>query len=51
MGIDFSVLPETKKGYNGANGSKKCVIYNGARYMVKFPPTARLNKDDSVFGN
>lgn len=43
MRIDFSQLPETKKGYNGANGGKKSVIYNGEKYMVKFPPVARLN--------
>lgn len=43
MTIDFSQHSETKKGYNGANGGKKCVIYNGEKYMVKFPPQAKLN--------
>lgn len=45
--IDFSNLPETKKGYNGANGNKKCIIYNGIRYMVKFPQDAQLNENMS----
>ena len=45
--LDFSLLPTTKKGYNGANGSKKCVIYYDERYMIKFPSAANLNKDMS----
>ena len=45
--IDFSTLKETKKGYNGANGGKKCVVYNGEKYMLKFPPAAKMNKEMS----
>ena len=45
--LDFSNLQETKKGYNGANGGKKSVILNGERYMLKFPPAAKLNKEMS----
>ena len=45
--IDFSTLPHKKKLYTGANGSKRCVIYNGEMYMVKFPPYSTINKDMS----
>jgi hypothetical protein len=45
--IDFTTLRETKKGYNGANGGKKCVVYNGEKYMLKFPPAAKMNKEMS----
>lgn len=41
--IDFTGLPQTKKAYGGANGSKISVIYNGERYMLKFPPLASKN--------
>lgn len=33
--------------YNGANGSKKCIVYNNEQYMLKFPSHARNNKDMS----
>lgn len=39
--IDFTncrILPG--RAYNGANGSKIAVEYNGAAYMLKFPPSA-----------
>ncbi len=45
--IDFSKLPQKKKLYTGANGSKRCVVYNGEMYMVKFPPYLTINKDMS----
>lgn len=45
--IDFSKLPQKKKLYTGANGSKRCVVYNGEMYMVKFPPYSTINKDIS----
>ena len=44
---DFSTLPQKKKLYTGANGSKRCVVYNGEMYMVKFPPYSTINKDMS----
>lgn len=33
--------------YAGANGNKICVVYKDEPYMLKFPPTAKLNKDMS----
>ncbi|WP_330667004.1 HipA domain-containing protein [Marvinbryantia formatexigens] len=33
--------------YAGANGSKICVIYENAPYMLKFPPLAKQNKEMS----
>lgn len=38
--IDFTNLPRRKKTYEGANGSKLCVIYNNEQYMLKFPSLA-----------
>ena len=45
--IDFTSLQKRNKAYAGANGNKISVIYNGEQYMIKFPPTAKLNKDMS----
>ena len=39
--IDFTqcgIIPG--RAYNGANGSKIAVSYNGTVYMLKFPPSA-----------
>lgn len=36
--IDFSNCQELEwNGYNGANGTKKCIIYNGKIYLLKIP--------------
>ena len=37
--IDFSDC-EVDPGfaYDGANGKKICILYEGERYMMKFPP-------------
>ena len=43
--IDFTNCPRTNKGYNGANGEKISVIYNGERYMLKFSSVPKINKD------
>lgn len=43
--IDFTNCEKTKKNYEGANGSKICIKYNGELYMLKFPPAANRNKD------
>lgn len=43
--MDFTHLPQRKKAYAGANGSKISVIYEGEQYMLKFPPTPTKNKD------
>ena len=29
------------KAYNGANGKKIAIEYNGEQYMLKFPPSAK----------
>ncbi len=43
--IDFTNLPVKNKTYTGANGSKICVVYEGEKYMLKFPsPPSRNNK-------
>ena len=42
--IDFTNLPTKKKTYTGANGSKICVVYEGERYMLKFPTPPSRNK-------
>ncbi len=33
--------------YNGANSSKKCIIFDNEQYMLKFPSRAKNNKDMS----
>ena len=39
--IDFTNCPVIPgRAYNGANGSKIAVAYNGEVYMLKFPPSA-----------
>lgn len=43
--IDFSDLDKRKKLYDGANGNKISIIYNNEQYMLKFPPTAKINKN------
>lgn len=45
--IDFTRLPRKRKAYAGANGSKIAVVYNGAQYMLKFPPPPSRNKEMS----
>ncbi len=46
-GIDFTDCRRIfGKAYNGANGKKIAVEYNGDAYMLKFPPdrkSTRLN--------
>ena len=42
--IDFTDLDKRKKLYDGANGNKISIIYNNEQYMLKFPPTAKINK-------
>jgi hypothetical protein len=32
--IDFTNLPTKNKTYNGANGSKICVVYEGENYIL-----------------
>lgn len=43
--IDFTVCKRSMDHYSGANGSKLGVVYNGERYMLKFPAPGKINKD------
>ncbi len=46
--IDFThCLVNKFKGYDGANGNKINIIYEGESYMLKFPPIAKRNKEMS----
>ena len=45
--IDFTAMPTRKKAYAGANGGKLAVMYEGALYMLKFPPRPKRNKEMS----
>lgn len=45
--INFSECDRRRKGYSGANGDKIAVIYNNELYMLKFPPSAKINKEMS----
>ena len=39
------------KAYNGANGKKIAVIYDGTRYMIKFPPSGEHKPTDLSYTN
>ena len=42
--IDFTGCQiDSFRAYDGANGSKICVLYQGERYMIKFPAHAKHN--------
>lgn len=44
MMIDFTGCQiDSFRAYDGANGSKICVLYQGERYMIKFPSYAKHN--------
>lgn len=43
--IDFSKCKTNGKMYNGANGTKRAIIYNGKRYMLKTPGNAAWNNE------
>ena len=45
--IDFTYCKPKNKCYAGANGGKKCVVYNGEQYMIKFPPHPSKNQEMS----
>lgn len=44
MPIDFTDVPRSNKAYSGANGNKISVVYEGTKYMLKFPSTPSKNK-------
>ncbi|MBQ2776987.1 MAG: HipA domain-containing protein [Peptococcaceae bacterium] len=39
------------KAYNGANGKKIAIEYEGSQYMLKFPPSAEKQKNDMSYSN
>ena len=39
------------KAYNGANGKKIAIEYDGSQYMLKFPPSAEKQKNDMSYSN
>lgn len=41
--IDFTPCHIKSKMYDGANGGKLCIVYQGNDYMLKFPGPARQN--------
>lgn len=42
--VDFTGCQiDSFRAYDGANGSKICVLYQGERYMIKFPSYAKHN--------
>lgn len=43
--IDFTHCKRSMDHYAGANGSKIGVIYDGERYMLKFPTQGKLNQN------
>lgn len=45
--IDFTNAVQKNKTYDGANGGKISVLYNGEQYMLKFPPFPTINKEMS----
>ncbi len=50
--IDFSGCKRVfGKAYNGANGKKIAVIYNGHQYMLKFPPSGNKKPTELSYTN
>ncbi|MCM1127821.1 MAG: HipA domain-containing protein [Lachnospiraceae bacterium] len=51
-GIDFTNCERiTGKAYNGANGKKIAVKYEGCQYMLKFPPSGQLKPTELSYTN
>lgn len=50
--IDFTECKRIMgKAYNGANGKKIAVEYNGEEYMLKFPPSAENKMTELSYSN
>lgn len=46
--LDLTNYPQdTTRTFEGANGSKRCLIIDGQSYMVKFPSTPSKNENMS----
>ena len=46
--IDFTGMPIRNKTYDGADGSKLAVLYDGRQYMLKLPAHAKHNPRLSI---
>ena len=52
MNIDFTNCKRVLgKAYNGANGKKIAIEYNGEEYMLKFPPSANKKPTELSYTN
>ena len=50
--VDFTECKRIfEKAYNGANGKKIAVEYNGSQYMLKFPPSAKGKPTELSYTN
>lgn len=50
--IDFTNCKKVmRKAYNGANGKKIAVEYEGEQYMLKFPPSAKQKANTLSYSN
>lgn len=50
--IDFTECKKVmSKAYNGANGKKIAVEYEGEQYMLKFPPSAKTKPNTLSYSN
>lgn len=50
--IDFTACPRIhSRAYNGANGKKIAVSFEGAVWMLKFPPSAADKPNDLSYSN
>lgn len=52
MKVDFSACPRVPgRAYNGANGKKIAVCWEGACWILKFPPSAAEKPNDLSYSN
>lgn len=52
MKIDFTNCPRLAgRAYNGANGKKIAVDYNGEAWILKFPPNVQSRPNDQSYSN
>lgn len=52
MNIDFTDCPRVPgRAYNGANGKKIAVCYNGETWILKFPPNVHERPNEQSYSN
>jgi len=50
--VDFTFCPRVPgRAYNGANGKKIAVMFEGAVWLLKFPPSAVDRPNDQSYSN